>query len=58
MIQQSANSEEDQEEWVWRDESALASGDGGKEAFLLRWFVQPDWRQPRHWHCIGMETAW
>lgn len=35
MIQQSANSEEGLQEWVWRDESALASGDGGEEAFLL-----------------------
>lgn len=46
MIQQSANSEKGQEERAWRDESALASGDGGKEAFLLCWFVQPDWSQP------------
>lgn len=46
MIQQSANSEKGQEEWAWRDESAMASGDGGKEAFVLCWFVQPDWSQP------------
>lgn len=46
MIQRSANSEKGQEEWAWRDESALASGDGGKEVFVLCWFVQPDWSQP------------
>lgn len=42
----SANSEKGQQERAWRDESALASGDGGKEAFLLCWFVQADWSQP------------
>lgn len=52
MNQQSVNSEEWQKEWVWTDESALASGDGGKEAFLLHWFVQPDWSEP------GTSTAW